>query len=72
LASHNNATLEDIIGELKANSNTLGEHTRKLHLAGLVNKKYRGRFVEHSLSPYGRNFVKFLAAFRDISKKTSL
>ncbi|HEY4525587.1 MAG TPA: ArsR family transcriptional regulator [Candidatus Paceibacterota bacterium] len=72
LSNHNNATLENIINALEANPKTLGEHTRKLHIAGLVNKKYRGKFVEHTLSPYGKNFVKFLEAFRAISDKSSL
>ncbi len=58
------ATLEDIVNALKANVKTLGEHTRRLCIAGLVNKKYRGKFVEHTLSPYGKNFVKFLESFR--------
>jgi predicted transcriptional regulator len=64
LAGNDKATLEDIIKALDANEKTIGEHTRRLHVAGLVNKKYRGKFVEHSLSPYGKAFVKFLATFR--------
>jgi predicted transcriptional regulator len=58
-------TLEEIIAKLKANEKTLGEHTRRLARAGLVNKKYRGKFVEHSLSPYGKIFVKFLKSFQE-------
>lgn len=57
-------TLEDIIKSLKANEKTIGEHTRRLYLAGLVNKNYHGKFVEHTLSPYGKIFVDFLRAFR--------
>ena len=57
-------TLEDIIKTLDANGKTIGEHTRRLHIAGLVDKKYRGKFVEHTLSPYGKTFVHFLEAFR--------
>ena len=59
------ATLEDIVAALDANEKTIGEHTRRLYQAGLINKKYRGRFVEHTLSPYGRSFVRFLKSFRD-------
>lgn len=66
LAGNNGATLEDIIKALDANEKTIGEHARRLHVAGLVNKKYRGKFVEHSLSPYGKTFVKFLESFRTI------
>jgi len=64
VATNEGITLEDIIARLKANEKTLGEHTRKLALAGLINKKYRGKFVEHTLSPYGRTFVKFLKSFQ--------
>ena len=64
LAKYNKATLEDIVDALKANDKTIGEHTRRLYVAGLIGKKYRGRFVEHSLSPYGIKFVKFLESFR--------
>ncbi len=57
-------TLEDIVEALGANEKTLGEHTRRLYQAGLINKKYRGKFVEHTLSPYGRTFVSFLKSFQ--------
>lgn len=57
-------TLEEIIRALRANPKTLGEHTRRLYQAGLVNKKYRGKFVEHALSPYGKTFVRFLKTFQ--------
>ena len=59
--------LDEIIATLKANSKTIGEHTRRLFQAGLINKKYRGHFVEHSLSPYGKIFTRFLRSFRDKS-----
>lgn len=57
-------TLEDIVETLGANEKTLGEHTRRLYQAGLINKKYRGKFVEHTLSPYGKIFVRFLKTFQ--------
>ena len=60
-------TLEDIVDAIGANTKTLGEHTRRLYQAGLVNKKYRGKFVEHSLSPYGKTFVRFLKSFQQTS-----
>jgi len=66
IAEHNNSTLDKIIEALDANEKTIGEHTRKLSIAGLVNKKYRGKFVEHSLSPYGKMFVNFLKSFQRI------
>ena len=59
-------TLEGIVDALKANEKTIGEHTRKLTQAGLVNKRYLARFVEHSLSPYGKIFVSFLRSFQKL------
>ena len=66
IASNDGATLDDIVTALGANEKTLGEHTRRLSIAGLVNKKYRGKFVEHALSPYGKTFVRFLQSFQKI------
>lgn len=66
IAKHKSITLEDIVEEIKGNEKTIGDHTRRLVIAGLVNKRYRGKFVEHTLSPYGRKFVGFLNSFRNI------
>ena len=60
------STLDEIIKALGANDNTIGEHSRRLFVAGLVDKCYRGNFVEHSLSPYGKTFVKFLKSFKQL------
>jgi len=59
-------TLENIADTLKANEKTIGEHTRRLVQAGLLNKKYQGRQVEHTLSPYGKIFVRFLRSFQQV------
>ena len=64
IAARGGLTLDDIIKTVDANEKTVGEHTRRLAQAGLVNKSYRGKFVEHTLSPYGRVFVKFLKSFQ--------
>ena len=66
IAERDGVTLNGIVKTIGANEKTLGEHTRRLVVAGLVNKKYRGKFVEHTLSPYGKSFVKFLHSFRTI------
>jgi len=66
VAERNWITLESIAKTLEANEKTIGEHTRRLCQAGLVNKKYRGKFVEHTLSPYGKTFVRFLQSFQKI------
>ena len=64
IAAREIITLEGIVESIGANEKTLGEHTRRLYQAGLVNKKYRGKFVEHTLSPYGKTFVRFLKSFQ--------
>ena len=66
IAESDGITLDGIVETLNANEKTIGEHTRRLFVAGLINKKYRGKFVEHTLSPYGKTFVHFLQSFRRI------
>jgi len=66
VARHPGITLEEIIEDLKANEKTIGEHTRRLYQAGLINKKYQGKFVVHELSPYGKVFADFLKSFRSL------
>ena len=56
-------TVEAITETLEANMKTISQHTRALAHAGLLNKNYRGREVAHSLSPYGRAFLKFMKTF---------
>jgi DNA-binding transcriptional ArsR family regulator len=56
-------TLEEIAEQLKGNFKTISEHTRRLVQAGLLNKKYQGRNVIHSLSPYGEKIVNFIKTF---------
>lgn len=56
-------SLDAISEALDCNIKTISEHTRRLFQAGLINKKYKGREVCHSLSPYGKKFVKFLKSF---------
>ncbi len=57
-------TLDGIVSELDGNFKTISEHTRKLVQAGLLNKKYQGRNVTHSLSPYGDKVVAFIQSFK--------
>ena len=56
-------TLEQIAEILDCNIKTVSEHTRRLVQAGLLNKNYRGREVEHTLSPYGKKFISFAKTF---------
>lgn len=60
---HSDIILEDIAKILECNIKTVSEHTRRLTHAGLLNKKYRGREVSHSLSPYGKRFISFIKTF---------
>ena len=55
--------VEEIANRLGANFKTISQHTRSLVQAGLLNKKYLGRRVAHSLSPYGKSFLKFMKTF---------
>ncbi len=63
IAKSEGITLEKITEELDCNMKTISEHTRRLVQAGLLNKTYRGRTVAHSLSPYGKMFIKFAKIF---------
>jgi len=55
--------VEEITKELNGDFKNISQHTRRLVQAGLLNKKYRGRQVTHSLSPYGKSFIKFMKTF---------
>lgn len=56
-------TLERISEILECNFKTISEHTKKLVQAGLINKKYQGRAVMHTLSPYGEKMLRFIREF---------
>lgn len=56
-------TLDGIVEDVKGNLKTIAEHTRRLALAGLVEKTYQGREVQHKLTPYGGQFDEFIRAF---------
>lgn len=64
LAREDGLSLDGITERLKGNEKTISEHTRKLVLAGLVNKSYQGRSVAHSLSPYGKLFCHFIQSLQ--------
>jgi DNA-binding MarR family transcriptional regulator len=65
VAENAGITLDGIARMLKANSRTIGEHTRRLHQAGLINKKRNANSMKHELSPYGKLFVRFLKSFQE-------
>ena len=64
VAAHPGITLEGIVESLEANEKTISEHTRRLSQAGLIDKKYIGRTVAHTLSPYGKILIKFITTFQ--------
>lgn len=59
--------LDEIQDELNGNQKTFSEHTRRLVIAGLVEKSYRGRQVQHHLTPYGEIFVDFIKKFSNLA-----
>lgn len=63
VANRNKIILEDIASCLDCNIKTISEHTRRLVQAGLIDKKYHGRKVMHTLSPYGKTFYNFITTF---------
>ena len=56
-------TVEGIREGLNGNFKTISEHTRRLANSGLLNKKYHGQSVSHTLSPYGKKFLSFIKTF---------
>ncbi|HLD00084.1 MAG TPA: winged helix-turn-helix domain-containing protein [Patescibacteria group bacterium] len=64
VAKNSGITLESIAEDLRCNVKTISEHTRRLVHAGLIDKKYEGRSVTHTLSPYGKIFYRFLETFQ--------
>ena len=61
--NNKNIAVEELSDNLAANFKTISQHTRSLVHAGLLNKTYRGRQVAHSLSPYGKAFIRFMKTF---------
>jgi predicted transcriptional regulator len=61
-------TLDGLMKELNGNQKTFSEHARRLMLAGLVEKSYMGRSVEHRLTPYGELFANFIIKFANRSE----
>ena len=59
-------TLDEIAKTLDCNFKTISGHTLKLVSAGLVDKNYSGPQVLHSLSPYGKVFVKFIKELKKL------
>ncbi len=67
--AHPGVALEQIVESLEANFKTISQHTRALVQSGLMDKQYRGRMVEHRLSPYGKRCAQFIKEFRRLGTK---
>ena len=63
VAKKTDLNLVQISDEVRANMKTVAEHVRRLVIAGLVEKRFVGRDLEHKLTPYGRMFVQFIEKF---------
>lgn len=60
---HEGITVQALVNTLDADFKNISQHTYRLVHAGLLNKKYKGRQVTHSLSPYGKLFLTFMKTF---------
>ena len=66
IAKSQGITLDDIAKTLDCNFKTISGHTLKLVNSGLVDKNYNGRSIFHSVSPYGKIFVRFILDFKKL------
>ncbi|MFH0890580.1 MAG: winged helix-turn-helix domain-containing protein [Candidatus Liptonbacteria bacterium] len=69
IASEGGISVEEMSERLQTNFKTISQHARSLTQSGLVLKNYKGRKVEHVLSPYGKIFAKFVKDFRHLGSK---
>jgi len=60
LSKSPNLPLFEIADRVKINFKTASEHVRRLSIAGLVDKRYKGSKVYHKLSKIGNDILKFL------------
>lgn len=60
LESHPNVSLSHIAYELGVSYPTIGEHSRRLELAGLITKEYQGKNVVHKITPLGSDIMTLL------------
>ena len=58
------ASLLEISTIFKCSMKTIAEHVRKLIIAGLVNKEYKGGSTQHYPSPYGTKVLNIIKKFK--------
>ncbi len=56
-------SVSEIAKKIGVNFKTIADHAQKLVQCGLVDKKYYGRAVSHTISPYGKKFLSFIKTF---------
>lgn len=64
LESDSNMTVDGISKRLEVGFFTISDHIRKLYDAGLVEKRYRGRFVLNSITKSGKKILSFCKMFK--------
>lgn len=60
LKQHPSLTLEEIAGYLGIDFRVASEHLRRMGTGGLIVKRYKGRYVCHTLTKRGHNILTFL------------
>ncbi|MCX6812083.1 MAG: winged helix-turn-helix domain-containing protein [Candidatus Berkelbacteria bacterium] len=60
LENNKDVSLDSISDYLGCNFKTISEHTRKLKIAGLINKIPTTNYVKHRLTPYGEEVLNIM------------
>ncbi len=63
LKKYPNINLEQVNNHVGGDFKNIAMHMQKLYKAGLVFKKYEGRFVHHFLTEYGKRAVQSFELF---------
>jgi len=59
-----NLSVDDIAQNLNVNFVTIADHIRKLADVDLIDKKYKGRFVLHTITKKGKYILSFCKMFK--------
>ena len=64
LSKNPNLSVDQISQNLNTDFYTISDHIRKLADAGIIDKKYKGRFVLHTLTKRGKFILLFCKMFK--------